>query len=92
MPPSGLFSNKALNLQVGQYGSRIVSTTGSVVGDFGAIYCITSTQFASMTDPYLSGDAISVVTYPAGSWIYGHISAFQVVTGSIVQAYAVLRD
>ena len=73
------------NLSLGQNGATLESGTTSVTGKFFCIFFIEDTVFASLTnDPAWTGDAITTVTFLAGTYIYGRFTAFQLTSGAVL--------
>ena len=69
----------------GQEGATLEIGQSSVTGEFCAISMLEDTTFTSLTWPELDGDTLTTsVIFPAGSTIYGQITAFQLNTGKVL--------
>lgn len=51
--------------------------------DVAVIQCLTDTVFATLTNTLGSGDAITGVTLPAGTLLYGKFTAITLTSGAI---------
>ncbi len=61
-------------------------TTAITGQDLCAIQCLIDTSFSSLTDLLASGDALTGITFPAGTVLYGKFSGFTLTSGA-VRAY-----
>ena len=75
----------------GQAGATFESGTTAVTGEFCSIFFLEDTVFTSLTWPELDGDTVasSSVVFPAGSSIFGQITAFQLSSGKVLAYKAV---
>lgn len=64
-------------------GARIVSNTTPVVGPFFAVQCLTATIFSAVTVNY-EGQAITGITIPAGTILYGDWEGFTLTSGTVI--------
>lgn len=67
----------------GRAGAVYKTDGESATGEFCALLCLTNTLFSSVTWPDLTGTFPSN-TIPAGTVIYGSITAFSVATGDVI--------
>lgn len=74
-------------MRAGKYGLTIETGTDAHTGKWGMIYCTAQTNFAVLTMPGNDGDAGTGFNWPAGSVIYGEITAFTLTSGGPVIAY-----
>lgn len=70
------------SVSMGQKGVEYATGAGAA-GPWMAINMVTSTAFSTLTIGDSTGTLTSV-TFPAGSWIYGNITAFTVSSGSVL--------
>lgn len=69
----------------GQAGAVFVNTTAATTGEFCAIQVISSAVFSALTWPELTGTASLLgTTIPAGTVIFGQISAFTLTSGAVL--------
>ena len=75
----------------GQAGATFESGTTAVTGEFCSIFFLEDTVFTSLTWPELDGDTVASgsVVFPAGSSIFGQITAFQLSSGKVLAYKAV---
>jgi hypothetical protein len=70
----------------GEYGGVFVNNTTKTDapygGSFYAVQCVTDTVFSAMVDN-ISG-AMTGITIPAGTTIYGLTSSFTLTSGSVI--------
>jgi hypothetical protein len=64
-------------------GARIVSNTSPVVGPFFAVQCLTATVFSAVVVNY-EGQAITGITIPAGTVLYGDWEGFTLTSGTVI--------
>ena len=76
-------SGEVDNLSLGQNGLTYESGTTAVTGSYFCIYVIGAATFTTLTMENLDGDTITGVSFGAGTWIYGRISAFTLSAGSV---------
>jgi len=77
-------SNYIAEVSMGHFGVEYVSGTSSgAAGPWMALNMVTSTAFSALTIAGSTGTLTSV-TFPAGSWIYGQITAFTLSSGSVL--------
>jgi hypothetical protein len=76
--------NTAVTGLMGELGGITETGTTAVVGDFSAIQCLADTVFSVLTRPDFSGDAITAVTIPAGTILYGRCTAFTLTSGRVI--------
>jgi hypothetical protein len=76
--------NQDTSLAVGEYGGKVSTTTGVVMGNFQAIQFIADGQFTSVSQTALAGDALTGVTFPAGFVVFAAVTAFQLATGKAI--------
>lgn len=74
----------------GQAGAVFESGTTAVAGGFCAVHVIAEAVFSALDWPELSGDALTGVTIPAGTTLYGDITGFTLSSGSVL-AYKAAR-
>ena len=67
----------------GEAGCVYETGTTAVTGDFCALQCLTNTVFSALTNTIRSGDAITSLTLPAGTVLYGKFSAFTLTSGAV---------
>ena len=91
-----LANQSQANLQsFGQNGFNVVTGTAAQTGDYSAITIVTDTVVASITATNIqlngseSATALSGVTLPAGTTIFGKITGFTLTSGSVIAYYAV---
>lgn len=56
----------------------------AITGDFIAMYVFAAATFTLFTMPSNSGDAMTGFAVPAGTWIYGSITAFTMSSGKVI--------
>ena len=64
-------------------GDRVVSNTVAVVGPFFAVQCITAVVFSAVVVNY-EGQAITGITIPSGTILYGDWDGFTLTSGTVV--------
>ncbi len=69
---------------MGERGGVIETGTTAVTGDFSAIQCLADTVFSVLTLPDFVGDALTAITIPAGTIIYGNCTAFTLTSGRVI--------
>jgi hypothetical protein len=69
---------------MGENGGIVETGTTAVTGDFSAIQCLEDTVFSLLTRPAFSGDALTGVTFVAGTILYGYCTAFTLTSGKVV--------
>jgi len=81
-----LSTNRALNLQLGTYGSLLVNDTNPVTGSFGRISVVSAAVFASLTSPTLTlqGTVVSGSSFPANFELQGEFTTFALKSGTIM--------
>jgi hypothetical protein len=91
-----LANQSQANLQsFGQNGFNVVTGTAAQTGNYSAITIVTDTVVASITATNIqlngseSATALSGVTLPAGTTIFGKITGFTLTSGSVIAYYAV---
>jgi hypothetical protein len=91
-----LANQSQANLQsFGQGGFNVVTGTAAQTGNYSAITIVTDTVVASITATNIqlngseSATALSGVTLPAGTTIFGKITGFTLTSGSVIAYYAV---
>lgn len=91
-----LANQSQANLQsFGQNGFNVVTGTAAQTGNYSAITIVTDTVVASITATNIqkngseSPTALSGVTLPAGTTIFGNITGFTLTSGSVIAYYAV---
>ena len=67
----------------GQRGAKIVTDTSATTGDFCALQILEDATFSALTWPELEG-ALTGFSIPAGTVIYGQISAFTLTEGKVL--------
>lgn len=68
----------------GEPGVIYETGTTALTGlDVHKIVCLTATQFATLTDAYASGDAITGIAFPAGTVLRGKYSAVTLASGAV---------
>ena len=72
--------NNALSFS--SVGSKVLEDGESTTGKFGAVQCITATEFTALTAANIEdGDLLIGYTIPAGTVLYGEFTTVQVNTG-----------
>lgn len=91
-----LANQSQANLQsFGQNGFNVVTGTAAQTGNYSAITIVTDTVVASITATNIqlngseSATALSGVTLPAGTTIFGKITGFTLTSGSVIAYYVV---
>jgi hypothetical protein len=91
-----LANQSQANLQsFGQNGFNVVTGTAAQTGNYSAITIVTDTVVASITatniqlNGSVSATALSGVTLPAGTTIFGKITGFTLTSGSVIAYYVV---
>jgi hypothetical protein len=91
-----LANQSQANLQsFGQNGFNVVTGTAAQTGDYSAITIAVDAVIASITATNIqlngseSATALSGVTLPAGTTIFGKITGFTLTSGSVIAYYAV---
>ena len=91
-----LANQSQANLQsFGQNGFNVVTGTAAQTGNYSAITIVPDTVVASITATNIqlngseSATALSGVTLPAGTTIFGKITGFTLTSGSVIAYYAV---
>lgn len=74
-------------MRSGKYGMTIENSTSVHTGRWGLIYCTAATTFTTLTIAGNDGDVATGFAWPAGSMIYGEITAFTLTSGGPVIAY-----
>lgn len=64
-------------------GARVVSNTNAVVGPFFAVQLLTAATFSSAIVNY-EGQAITGISIPAGTILYGDWDGFTLTSGTVV--------
>lgn len=67
----------------GEAGCVYETGTSTVTGDFCALQCLTNTVFSAITNTIGSGDAITSLTLPAGTVLYGKFTTFTLTSGAV---------
>jgi hypothetical protein len=68
----------------GEHGAVYENGTNAVAGEFCAITVIAEATFSALTWSEQSGDNLTSVAIPAGTTIYGQITAFTLSGGSVL--------
>lgn len=80
-------SNRLDHLQesvLGAYGSEIVSgAAASTTSPFVALFVAVAATFTVLTQGSGTG-TYTGIAFPAGTWIYGQISAFTISAGTVI--------
>lgn len=91
-----LANQSQANLQsFGQNGFNVVTGTAAQTGDYSAITIAVDAVIASITAINIqlngseSATALSGVTLPAGTTIFGKITGFTLTSGTVIAYYAV---
>jgi hypothetical protein len=91
-----LANQSQANLQsFGQNGFNVVTGTAAQTGDYSAITIAVDAVIASITATNVqlngseSATALSGVTLPAGTTIFGKITGFTLTSGTVIAYYAV---
>jgi hypothetical protein len=91
-----LANQSQANLQsFGQNGFNVVTGTAAQTGDYSAITIAVDAVIASITATNIqlngseSATALSGVTLPAGTTIFGKITGFTLTSGTVIAYYAV---
>jgi len=72
----------------GQSGATVVTNTAATAGDFCAIQVLAEANFSAITWPELTG-TLTGFAIPAGTVIYGQISAFTLASGKVLAYHQV---
>jgi hypothetical protein len=67
----------------GQRGAKIVTDTSATTGEFCALQILEDATFSALTWPELEG-ALTGFSIPAGTVIYGQITAFTLSSGKVL--------
>jgi hypothetical protein len=67
----------------GQRGAKIVTNTSATTGEFCALQILEDATFSALTWPELEG-ALTGFAIPAGTVIYGQITAFTLSSGKVL--------
>ena len=67
----------------GQRGAKIVTNTAANTGEFCALQILEDATFSALTWPELEG-ALTGFSIPAGTVIYGQITAFTLSSGKVL--------
>ena len=70
--------------EVALKGCIIETGTTAITGDLIALYIFEAATFTLFTMPSNSGDAMTGFAIPAGTWIYGYITAFTMSSGKVI--------
>lgn len=73
-------------LEFSSAGSVVKTGTGTQTGNFGALQLITTSTFTVLTSSSIKG-TLTGIAIPAGTIIYGDITAFAVGAGETVIAH-----
>lgn len=76
-------NSRITNLK-GEYGAVVETGTTAITGDFEAIQVIEAATFSTLTAPNWSGDALTSVSIPAGTILYGYFTAFTLSAGKVI--------
>lgn len=66
-----------------ELGGVIITGTGEITGDFGAIYFYESTEISAITMPEFTGSLAGEVV-SAGSTIYGKVTSITLTSGACI--------
>tara|TARA_B100001063_G_scaffold191966_1_gene183048 strand:- start:1250 stop:1498 length:249 start_codon:yes stop_codon:yes gene_type:complete len=72
----------------GQSGATVVTNTAATAGDFCAIQVLEEVNFSAITWPELTG-TLTGFAIPAGTVIYGQITAFTLASGKVLAYHQV---
>jgi hypothetical protein len=67
----------------GQRGAKIVTDTSATTGEFCALQILEDATFSALTWPELEG-ALTSISIPSGTVIYGQITAFTLSSGKVL--------
>lgn len=70
--------------EVALKGCIVETGTTAITGDFIALYVFEAATFTLFTMPSNLGDVVTGRLVPAGTWIYGYITAFTMSSGSAI--------
>lgn len=70
----------------GRNGVVVETGTTAVTGNFSAVQVLADAVFSTFTESNATGDAMTGFTVPAGTILYGTITAFTLTSGK-VRAY-----
>lgn len=70
--------------EMGQVGIHFENGLDAVTGTFVMLEVITAATFSAITIAGASGDALTGVSFPAGTQIRGHITGFTLSAGSVI--------
>lgn len=71
-----------LQANFGQRGVTVESGTTAVTGDFYAVQILADTTFTTFTEDNASGDAMTGFSIPAGTVLFGTITALTASSGT----------